>query len=134
VIWAPLFASSIAYVGSYILTKELERGPEEPSIAFDNYERAMRPFIKSKEPASFAFMRILLPSSPLGIRLFHFVGNAARVVMLNISKLRAMLSTVTGRDRNRGSWTLPDHGDSPSPAAGRPMTQNVSHRGGHGNS
>lgn len=106
-------------VGSYILANELERNAEEPSTAFGNYETAMRPFIKSKEPASFASMRILLPSSRLGIRLFHSVGRFARPVMLNISKLRARLSTPTGRNRDRGGWALPDYDDLPSPAADR---------------
>jgi 2-polyprenyl-6-methoxyphenol hydroxylase-like FAD-dependent oxidoreductase len=96
-------------VGSYILAHELERNAGEPSIAFGDYETAMRPFITSVEPAGFAFMRILLPSSPLGIRLFHSVGQAARPIMLNISKLRARLSASTGRARSRGGWTLPDY-------------------------
>jgi 2-polyprenyl-6-methoxyphenol hydroxylase-like FAD-dependent oxidoreductase len=96
-------------VGSYILANELERHLEEPSTAFGNYETAMRPFIKSVEPAGFAFMRILLPSSPLGIRLFHSVGQAARPVMLNISKLRARLSASTDRGQRGAGWTLPDY-------------------------
>uniref|UniRef100_UPI0018ACEE9A FAD-dependent oxidoreductase n=1 Tax=Streptomyces blattellae TaxID=2569855 RepID=UPI0018ACEE9A len=58
-------------IGSYIMANELERNAEKPSTAFGSYETAMRPFIKSKEPASFRSMRILLPSSRLGIRLFH---------------------------------------------------------------
>jgi hypothetical protein len=82
----------------------------------------MRPFIKSKEPASFASMRILLPSTRLGIRLFHTVGQATRGVMLNVSKIRARLSTSTGRGRDAGSWRLPDYeepvsGDQTQPQA-----------------
>lgn len=94
-------------VGSYILAHELQRSAGRPSIAFDNYERAMRPFIKSVAPVSFVFMRILLPKSPLGIRLFHSVGQVARFVMLNISKLTARLSLLSMT--NRGGWTLPDY-------------------------
>jgi 2-polyprenyl-6-methoxyphenol hydroxylase-like FAD-dependent oxidoreductase len=109
-------------VGSYIMAHELARMPNEPSIAFGNYEVAMRPFIKSKEPASFASMRILLPSTRLGIRLFHTVGQATRGVMLNVSKIRARLSTSTGRGRDAGSWRLPDYeepvsGDQTQPQA-----------------
>lgn len=110
-------------VGAYIMAHELDRAPDQPATAFANYEEAMRPFIKSKEPASFASMRILLPSSRLGIRLFHSVGQAARAVMLNISKLRARLSTSAGRSQNNGSWTLPDYVESASPATGRSSRQ-----------
>ncbi|WP_155057570.1 FAD-dependent monooxygenase, partial [Streptomyces blattellae] len=116
-------------IGSYIMANELERNAEKPSTAFGSYETAMRPFIKSKEPASFRSMRILLPSSRLGIRLFHTVGRTARPVMQNISKLRARLSTLASRDGGVGAWALPDYDDLLSPAADRPTTQNPLRRG-----
>lgn len=104
-------------VGSYLLTHELERTPENPSAAFDAYESAMRPFITSNQPPSLRFFRILLPSSPAGIRMLHSVGRAARVVMLNVSKLNARLSTAARRGPDKGSWALPDYDDSPSRTA-----------------
>lgn len=119
-------------VGSYIMTHELARTPDNPSAAFARYEAAMRPFIKSKEPASFASYRILLPSTRLGIRLFHTLGQGARTIMLGISKVRARFSTATGRDsnRDRGTWTLPVYDDSPSPAGSSSMSSGEARRGG----
>jgi len=119
-------------VGSYIMTHELARTPDDPSTAFARYEAAMRPFIKSKEPASFASYRILLPSTRLGIRLFHTLGQGARTIMLGISKVRARFSTGTGRDsnRDRGTWTLPVYDGSPSLAGSSSMSSGEARRGG----
>lgn len=101
-------------VGSYIMSHELQRHPGDTSAAFAAYEEAMRPFIMSNEPVSFAFYRILLPSTSLGIRLFLTLGQIARPLALNLSKIRAQLSSATGRARKAGAWTLPVYDDATS--------------------
>jgi 2-polyprenyl-6-methoxyphenol hydroxylase-like FAD-dependent oxidoreductase len=100
-------------VGSYLLAHELHRHPADLPAAFDAYENTMRPFIASIQPPSLRFFRILLPSSPAGIRILHSIGRAARAVMLNISKLTARFSAAT-HQRRGGAWALPDYDDSSS--------------------
>lgn len=100
-------------VGSYLLAHELHRHPADLPAAFDAYENTMRPFIASIQPPSLRFFRILLPSSPAGIRILHSIGRAARAVILNISKFTARFSAAT-RQRRGGAWALPDYDDSSS--------------------
>jgi 2-polyprenyl-6-methoxyphenol hydroxylase-like FAD-dependent oxidoreductase len=117
-------------VGSYLLAHELERAPEDFSAAFDAYENAMRPFIVSIQPPSLRFFRILLPSSPTGIRMLHTIGRAARVIMLSISTIRARISAATRRGPRTGKWTLPEYDTPSSPPAPRQDTQDTPRRRG----
>lgn len=100
--------------GAYILAQEMKRSPDH-SRAFANYENEMRPFIKTVEPVSFAPMRILLPSTAMGIRFFHAFGKVSRAISQRVAKIRARRSA--GREQDKGGWTLPVYDDVATPVA-----------------
>ncbi|WP_276592102.1 FAD-dependent monooxygenase [Komagataeibacter melomenusus] len=63
----------LALIGAYILAGELNKQPAH-TVAFESYERLMRPFVASGRTVRPGFIRLIHPKSRLGIGMLRTVG------------------------------------------------------------
>lgn len=61
--------STLAMVGSYILAGELKEADGNYKIAFDNYEKILKPFMNKKQKSAQAFAKSFVPKNNFGIWL-----------------------------------------------------------------
>ena len=61
--------STLAIVGAYILAGELKQANGNYEIAFDNYEKILKPFMDKKQKSAQAFAKSFVPKSNFGIWL-----------------------------------------------------------------
>lgn len=59
--------STLAMVGSYILAGELKEAKGNYEIAFNNYEKILKPFMDKKQKSAQAFAKSFVPKSNFGI-------------------------------------------------------------------
>jgi 2-polyprenyl-6-methoxyphenol hydroxylase-like FAD-dependent oxidoreductase len=80
-----------ALVGSYVLAGELRRHPQDYRVAFEAYERLMRPYVEEGQDVSKLGPRIASPQSQLGIALQRAALHVAAApgVRQVVSKLAA---------------------------------------------
>lgn len=89
-------------VGAWILAGEITRNPNDPEKAFANYDKALRPYINVIQSVNPTLLRMGIPRSQLGIRLFHAVAGLA--CLLRIPDLVARFS-----NENKDDWKLPEY-------------------------
>jgi 2-polyprenyl-6-methoxyphenol hydroxylase-like FAD-dependent oxidoreductase len=74
--------ASFAMAGAYILAGELHRrGAEDPSEAFDNYERLLRPLIERKQRGALRLGGWFAPRTRLGLSVRNGLNRLAAVPM-----------------------------------------------------
>lgn len=90
-------------IGAYVLAGEINKNPGNLSLAFENYEKVMRPFVKEIQNIKPSLLRLGIPKTQWGINLFYNVTKLA--LSLCIPELIAKFSS---GDRD-GSWRLPEY-------------------------
>lgn len=68
--------TSLALIDAYVLALELDRNPD-PAVAFDAYEKFMRPVVEDAQDLPPGTPRVSHPSSSLGVRLLRAAEKAA---------------------------------------------------------
>lgn len=68
--------ATLALTGGYVLAEELSRS-DDVSVAFERYERAMRPMVEEAQGVPKIGPRLMNPQSRLGIHLLHGMLNLA---------------------------------------------------------
>lgn len=91
-----------ALVGAYVLAGEILRNPDNLPQAFADYEKTLRPFVKEIQTLNPTFIRMGMPSSRWGIRIFYFI--AWLLCFLRVPEIVARFSS-----EERGGWKLPDY-------------------------
>ncbi len=92
-------------VGAYVLAGEIIKNPENLSLAFENYEKTLRPFVNEIQNIRPFLLRLGMPKTQWGINLFYAVTRFA--LFLQIPKLIAKISP---EDRD-GGWKLPKYAE-----------------------
>lgn len=77
--------STLAMVGSYILAGELKEAKGNYKIAFNNYEKILKPFMDKKQKSAQTFAKSFVPKSNFGIWLRNKAFNLISLPI--ISKL-----------------------------------------------
>lgn len=77
--------STLAMVGSYILAGELKQTNGNYKIAFENYEKTLKPFMDKKQKSAQAFAKSFVPKTNFGIWLRNKAFNLISLPI--ISKL-----------------------------------------------
>ncbi|MDR6764376.1 2-polyprenyl-6-methoxyphenol hydroxylase-like FAD-dependent oxidoreductase [Flavobacterium sp. 2755] len=90
-------------IGAYVLAGEINKNPENLSLAFENYEKVMRPFVRKIQNLKPSLLRLGIPKTQRGINLFYNVTKLA--LSLRIPELIAKFSS----DDRDGSWRLPEY-------------------------
>lgn len=90
-------------VGAYVLAGEINKHPENLSLAFENYEKTLRPFVNEIQNIKPFLLRLGMPKTQMGINLFYAVTRFA--LFLRIPKL---IATLLPEDRD-GGWKLPQY-------------------------
>ncbi|OTA68518.1 putative monooxygenase [Hypoxylon sp. EC38] len=91
-----------ALVGAYILAGEISRNPNNIPQAFAGYEKTLRPFINEIQTLNPTLIRMGMPSSRWGIRVFYFI--AWLLCFFRVPQIVARFSS-----EERGGWKLPDY-------------------------
>ncbi|KAI1414942.1 putative monooxygenase [Hypoxylon sp. FL1857] len=91
-----------ALVGAYILAGEIIRSPDNLAQAFANYDKTLRPFVNEIQTLNPALIRMGMPSSWLGVKIFYFI--AWLLCFLRLPEIAARFSS-----EERGGWKLPDY-------------------------
>ncbi|AYC99812.1 FAD-dependent monooxygenase [Neorhizobium sp. NCHU2750] len=90
-------------VGAYVLAGEINKNPGNLGAAFANYDRVLRPFVDKIQDVNPRLLRLGMPRTQLGIKLFQ--GVTALATALHIPGLVASLAS---EDRG-GGWRLPSY-------------------------
>lgn len=90
-------------VGAYVLAGEINKHPENLLLAFENYEKKMRPFVNEIQNIKPFLLRLGMPKTQWGINLFYAVTRLA--LFLHIPKL---IAKIMPEDRD-GGWKLPHY-------------------------
>ncbi|KAI1138219.1 putative monooxygenase [Hypoxylon sp. FL0543] len=100
--------TTAALIGAYILAGELVRSPDNLAQAFANYDKTLRPFINEIQTLNPALVRMGMPTSWWGVKIFYFV--AWLLCTLRIPEIAARFSS-----EERGGWKLPDYPELKAP-------------------
>jgi 2-polyprenyl-6-methoxyphenol hydroxylase-like FAD-dependent oxidoreductase len=90
-------------VGAYVLAGEINKSNDNLPLAFENYEKAMLPFVTEIQKIKPFLLRLSMPKSQLAINIFY--GITRLVLFLRIPKLIANFS----KDDRDGGWLLPEY-------------------------
>lgn len=94
---------SCSLVGSYVLAGEICKHPEEPSTAFANYEKAVRPYVEKVQDGVTPFgISLGLPKSWLGVSVLRLIFRV--VLFLRLPELAARFW-----GDEKGGWGLPEY-------------------------
>lgn len=91
-----------ALVGAYVLAGEINRNPQNPTVAFANYEAILRPFIDEIQKVSPLLLRLGIPETQWGAHVLRSIAGV--LCALRIPDLIAKLAS-----RDKGGWKLPDY-------------------------
>ena len=94
--------TTASFVGSYVLAGEICRNPENLELAFENYDKTLRPFVKEVQKISPFMVRLGIPLTEWGIAILHFFSGW--LCFFRIPELVARFSK-----KDKGGWELPDY-------------------------
>lgn len=89
-----------SFVGAYVLAGEINRNPQDLSLAFENYEKTLRPFVDEIQKINLFFLRLAIPDTAWGIAIIHFI--AGILCWLRIPELVSRFSR-----EEKGGWKVP---------------------------
>ncbi|KAK2839241.1 hypothetical protein FQN49_006334 [Arthroderma sp. PD_2] len=92
--------TTAALVGAYVLAGEINRNTAEPTQAFANYDKILRPFISDIQQLNRTLVHWYLPQTQWGITLFHFF-----VGLLCFCRIPDLIARFSSEDAH--GWKLP---------------------------
>ncbi|CAD6898257.1 unnamed protein product [Tilletia controversa] len=111
--------TSCAIVGAYVLGNELAKQPnwadlDQVSIAFESYDKILRPYIEESQDIPRALFNLVYPNSNLAVRLIQICLMIANV-LVNSVWLNAIFAKVSetirgGKPEEDKSLRLPEYG------------------------
>lgn len=94
-----------SFVGAYVLAGEINRNPDDLSLAFENYDKTLRPFIDEIQKVNPFFVRLGLPDTHWGVSILLYLVQIFS--FLHISDLLSLFSS-----EETYGWKLPDYAET----------------------
>ncbi|KAF4995574.1 hypothetical protein FDECE_12773 [Fusarium decemcellulare] len=94
--------TSGSFVGAYVLAGEITRNPDNLPLAFANYDKTLRPFVKEIQNVPLSLMKLAAPETQWGIAVLHWI--VWLICLLGIPDLISRFSS-----DKKGGWSLPEY-------------------------
>lgn len=94
--------TTASFVGAYVLAGEISRNSDNLSLAFENYDKTLRPFIDEVQNVKLNVIKIFIPDTQWGVTILQWF--AWIVCLLRIPYLVSRFSS-----EEKGGWLLPDY-------------------------
>ena len=65
--------TTVALTGAYTLAGELSTSPANPSQAFENYEKRMRPLVNKAQTLAPGTPKLMMPETAWGVAILHYI-------------------------------------------------------------
>ncbi|KAH7239205.1 hypothetical protein BKA59DRAFT_443872 [Fusarium tricinctum] len=94
--------TTASFVGAYVLAGEISRNPDDLQLAFENYDKTLRPFIDEVQNIKVSLIKLAIPNSHWGVAVLRWV--AWLMCLFRIPYLVSRFSS-----EEKGGWSLPDY-------------------------
>jgi 2-polyprenyl-6-methoxyphenol hydroxylase-like FAD-dependent oxidoreductase len=91
-----------SFVGAYVLAGEISRNPDDLSLAFENYDKTLRPFIDEVQNVKLNMIKLFIPDTQWGVTILQWF--AWLICLLRIPYFVSRFSS-----EEKGGWPLPDY-------------------------
>ncbi|KAF5989732.1 2-polyprenyl-6-methoxyphenol hydroxylase [Fusarium bulbicola] len=94
--------TTLGFIGAYVLAGEIQKNPENLSLAFENYDKVLRPFVDEVQNIKIGLIRRAIPDTQLGVTIIQWI--AWFVCLLRIPYLISRFSS-----EEKAGWPLPKY-------------------------
>ncbi|KAM5373072.1 hypothetical protein ACJA88_008600 [Fusarium oxysporum] len=94
--------TTLGFIGAYVLAGEIQKNPENLSLAFENYDKVLRPFVDEVQNIKLGLIRWAIPDTQLGVTILQWI--AWFVCLLRIPYLISRFSS-----EEKAGWPLPKY-------------------------
>ncbi|KAI8291175.1 hypothetical protein K4K56_006757 [Colletotrichum sp. SAR 10_98] len=91
-----------SFVGAYVLAGEISRHPDDLPLAFENYDKVLRPFIDECQKLSLPMIRLTMPDTYWGVLILHWI--VWILCLLRVPEIATKFSS-----EEKGGWPLPSY-------------------------
>ncbi|KAM0349095.1 hypothetical protein ACHAPU_004031 [Fusarium lateritium] len=94
--------TTASFVGAYVLAGEISQNKDNLPLAFENYDKTLRPFIDEVQNIKISMIKLFIPDTRWGVAILQWL--AWFVCLLRIPFLISRFSS-----EEKGGWSLPSY-------------------------
>ncbi|KAF9760612.1 hypothetical protein IL306_004231 [Fusarium sp. DS 682] len=94
--------TTLGFIGAYILAGEIQKNPDNLPLAFENYDKVLRPFVDEVQNIKLSLIKWAIPDTQMGVTILQWI--TWFVCLLGIPSLVSRFSS-----EEKAGWPLPKY-------------------------
>ncbi|KAF4339050.1 2-polyprenyl-6-methoxyphenol hydroxylase [Fusarium beomiforme] len=94
--------TTLSFIGAYVLAGEIQKSPDNLPLAFENYDKVLRPFVDEVQNIKLSLIKWAIPDTQIGVTILQWI-----MWFVCLLRIPALVSRFSSEEK--AGWPLPKY-------------------------